>query len=183
MNSLLWFIAILPPDDVAEKIRTIQLDIADRFGPKRALHIPVHITLESPFRYVTEGTADLENMLGDFFSDKKSFELELRNFGTFRQDVIFIEVSPSLPLLEMQEALSHYLRVEKHIVEKPPWHGGYTPHLTVANRDVTPEQHHLIWKEFNTRKFYAKFVVNEACLLEHDGKVWQVRQRFALLPQ
>lgn len=180
MRSGLYFIAILPPDDVAEKIRLVQHEIADRFGPRRALLIPVHITLESPFRYPAESKANLEQMLGEFFSGKKPFELELRNFGTFRQDVIFIEVSPSLPLLELHLALSNYLRSEKHIVGKPSWHGGYTPHLTVANRDVTPQDHQLIWKEFNTRKFYAKFSVSAVCLLEHDETSWQVCRRYPL---
>lgn len=180
MNNVLWFIAILPPDDVAEKIRSIQHDIADRFGPKRALKIPVHITLESPFRYLTENTTDLENMLGEFFSGRKTFELELRNFGAFRHDVIFIEVAPSLQLLELQQALHAYLRVEKRVVEKSPWHGGFTPHITVANRDVSEQDHRLIWKEFNTRKFYAKFGVSAVSLLQHDGDSWQVRRRYSL---
>ena len=182
MNSILWFIAILPPDDVAEKIRAIQQDIADRFGPRRALKIPVHITLESPFRFAEEDNVDLGIVLRDFFTGRQSFDLELRNFGTFRHDVIFVEVSPSLPLLELQQALHSYLRIEKQVVEKSPWQGGYTPHVTVANRDVSAQQHQLIWKEYNTRKFHARFRVSEISLLAHDGKVWQVRQRFALMP-
>lgn len=181
MNKSLWLIAILPPDQIAAKIRDVQNEIAENFGPKHILKIPVHLTLEPPFRYASDGEADLTSSLSAFFAETTSFELTLKNFGTFRQDVVFIEVEPCLPLVEMQKLLSDYLRAEKTVVDKLPRLRGFTPHITVANRDVSPEQHHQIWREFNTRKFHAKFRAQEISLLQHDGKQWQLRQRFPLL--
>lgn len=180
-HKTLWFIAILPPDDVAEKVRAVQHEIADRFGPKRILKIPVHITVEPPFRFDDAGETRMTSVLDLFFAKTPGFTLELRNFGSFRDDVIFIEIVPSLPLLEMQSQLSDYLRGEAGIIHEVPWHGGYTPHMTVANRDVTPAAHERIWREFNTRKFYAAFSVTEIALLRHDEKMWHIHRRFRLL--
>lgn len=161
----------------------MQQEIADRFGPRRILKIPVHLTLEPPFRYDEQYESEMSARLEKFFSTHRGFSLELRNFGSFRNDVVFIEVAPALPLLELQADLAKFLREETGIVGGTPWHGGYTPHVTVANRDVNPPTHARIWNEFNTRKFYAIFDVADVVLLKHDEveKMWRVHRRFPLL--
>lgn len=143
----------------------------------------MHLTLEPPFRYDAQYESEISARLEKFFSTHRGFSLELRNFGSFRDDVVFIEVAPTLPLLELQADLAKFLREETGIVGGTPWHGGYTPHVTVANRDVNPPTHARIWNEFNTRKFYAIFDVADVVLLKHDEieKMWRVHQRFPLL--
>lgn len=163
----LWFLAILPPHDVADRVRAVQQEIADRFGPRKILRIPVHVTLEAPFRLNEEDAARMTEHLRAFFAKQASFTLELRNFGTFRHSVVFLEVVPNLTLLELHEHTSALLRDEHAYIKERSWQQGYTPHVTVANRDVTPAAHRAIWSEFNTRKFYAKFAVHEIHLLRH----------------
>jgi 2'-5' RNA ligase len=180
LKKSLWFVAIIPPEEIFGQIRSIQQEIADRFGPRRILKIPVHLTIEAPFRHENGAGTPLDFLLRDFFAAKTRFSLELRNFGSFRQDVVFIQVEPSLPLLEIQSQLGVFLRTETSTIRGEPWHGGYTPHITVANRDVTPEAHQRVWREFKTRKFYAAFDVTEIVLLRHDEKLWQVHHRFPL---
>lgn len=187
-EQVLWFLAILPPADVADRVRAVQQEIADRFGPHKILKIPVHVTLEAPFRLDEEGAARMTEHLRDFFAKQPAFSLELRNFGTFRHSVVFIEVVPNLTLLELHEHTSALLREEHAYIKERSWQQGYTPHVTVANRDVTPPAHRAIWGEFNTRKFYAKFAVNEIHLLrhtpvaEHSVNMWLSHARFPLLP-
>jgi 2'-5' RNA ligase len=179
-NYTLWFLAILPPADVSARVREIQQEIADRYGPRRAMRIPVHITVEPPYRR-DETVADwMTERLSVFFANEAAFELELRDFGAFRDDVIFIDVAANLQLLEMHQRLSDYLRAQPAIIETAPYHTGYKPHMTVANRDVEPEVHKRIWNEFKSRKFYASFPVTEITLLRHDGKEWHVYRQFAL---
>lgn len=163
----LWFLAILPPDDVAGRVRAVQQEIADRFGPRKILKIPVHVTLEAPFRLDDANAARMTEHLRDFFAKQPAFSVELRNFGTFRQSVVFIEVVPNLELLELHNRTSAFLREEHAYIHERPWQQGYTPHVTIANRDVTPHAHRGIWAEFNTRRFYAKFAVTEIHLLHH----------------
>ncbi len=163
----LWFLAILPSPDVADRVRAVQQEIADRFGPRKILRIPVHVTLEAPFRLNEEDAARMTEHLRTLSAGQPSFSLELRNFGTFRHSVVFLEVVPNLALLELHEHTSALLRDEHAYIKARSWQQGYTPHVTVANRDVTPAAHRAIWSEFNTRKFYAKFDVNEIHLLRH----------------
>jgi len=180
LNRTLWFVAILPPADIAEKVRSVQQEIAERFGPRRALRLPPHITVEPPFRLDDAEEPTLRRVLGEFLGQQRSFDLALRNFGSFRDDVIFLEIAPNLALLELQGALSKFMRGDAAIIQEPPFHEGYTPHMTVANRDVTPPIHHRIWDEFNTRKFYAEFRVERLTLMRHDGTQWHRHADFSL---
>ncbi len=179
-NYTLWFLAILPPGDVVSRVRDIQQEIADNFGPRRAMRIPVHITVEPPFRRDAAAADGMSDRLKTFFAQEQTFELELKDFGAFRDDVIFIDVAANLQLLEMQQRLSDCLREVPAIIETAPFHKGYKPHMTVANRDVEPDVHRRIWNEFKSRKFYARFPVNQITLLRHDGKEWHMYKQFAL---
>lgn len=181
MNTDLYFLAILPPDDVCDRVRAVQQEIAERFGPKRILKIPVHITLEPPFRLPAETAQHMVDHLRTLFTTRPGFTLELRNFGSFRHSVVFIEVTPNLELLELHSKTSALLREEHAYIKEKSWREGYTPHMTVANRDVTPQAHRAIWAEFNTRKFHARFKVNSVALLKHDGNVWQTQRQFELM--
>ncbi|MCX7633297.1 MAG: 2'-5' RNA ligase family protein [Turneriella sp.] len=176
----LWFLAILPPADVENAVRALQAELAERFAVRRGLKIPVHITLEPPFRLPPDEADALCARLKEFFGKKDSFMLELKNFGVFREDVLFIDVVPNLALLELQQELSAFLRAPPATIDTAPRHAGFKPHLTVANRDVPPPVHRKIWREFRHRPFYARFEVRDVALLRHDGKFWQSHASFAL---
>ena len=181
MEKTLWFVAVLLPDEAVASVRGVQQEIADQFGPRRAMRLPPHVTVEPPFRLADAESARLTEALAAFFADKKPFQLTLKDFGYFRDDVIFIQVAPSLELFELHGELQQYLRGAAHIIRTPPLHPGYTPHLTIANRDVTPKQHAAIWRSLASRKFHASFVVDELCLMCHNGASWDTAQKFGLL--
>ncbi|UJH91222.1 hypothetical protein LZ575_21950 [Antarcticibacterium sp. 1MA-6-2] len=46
----LYFIAILPPEDIRRQIKDFKMEIALKYGAKHALKLPAHITLKSPFK-------------------------------------------------------------------------------------------------------------------------------------
>ncbi len=144
------------------------------------MRIPVHITVEPPFRRDAADADWMCERLSAFFSGEQEFEVELRDFWAFRDDVIFIDVTANLQLLEMHQRLSDIMRAAPAIIETAPFHTGYKPHMTIANRDVEPETHRRIWNEFKARKFYARFPVGAVTLLRHDGKEWHIYKQFAL---
>lgn len=180
-KQTLWFLAILPPRDIVDAVRALQQEIADRFGPRRALRVPVHITLEPPFRRADTDAGWMCERLNNFFAHEHAFDVELKNFGAFREDVIFIEVAFNLALVELQQRLSVHLRHEPAVIDQAVYRQGYKPHLTLANRDVTAPLHRQIWRELQTKKFFARFTVTAITLLRHDGKKWQSYRDFPLV--
>lgn len=180
MEKSLWFVAVLLPEEVVHQVRALQQEIADRFGPRRALRLPPHITVEAPFRLGDSEGERLVAALAAFLAGKPCFEVALKNFGYFRDDVIFVEVVAPLELLELHNQLQSFLRQEAGFIQTAPLHPGYTPHLTLANRDVTPQQHAAIWRELSRRRFFARFLVSDLALMRHNGASWDTFERLPL---
>lgn len=182
LEPSLCLIAIIPPHEVVDRVRAVQQEIADNFGPRRILKVPVHITLEPSFRIDIDDLPRLAETLAVFAKKEPAVPIELKNFGCFRQDTVFIQVTYSQPLIETQKRLSEILRDKSGFIAHPARYLGYYPHVTVANRDVNPEEFKQVWAEFTSRKFHSRFDLTEISLLCHDGNLWQIHARFPLLP-
>lgn len=50
----------------------------------------------------------------------------------------------------------------------------FKPHMTIAYRDLTPENFFQAWEEYKDKHFYDVFDVHTIYLLEHDWKKWNV---------
>ncbi len=49
---------------------------------------------------------------------------------------------------------------------------GYTPHLTLAFRDLKKASFNEAWEEFQDKEYKAGWDVNTVTLLKHNGKEW-----------
>ena len=173
MSVRLYFIAILPPKKISEKVIAIKQEFADRFESSRALRPPPHVTLQAPFKMDDKGQVTLEKMLDDFFKPFPVFKIEFNNFGSFanrRNPVIFIHPLPNEMLNNMHKQLMIFLRTQGFSEENTSLH--FNPHMTVAYRDLTAANFKKAWAEFAERSFAANFMVEKIHLLRHDGKKW-----------
>jgi len=171
----LYFVAIIPPSDVCAEVLAIQRDFAARFQSSRSLKVIPHITLKAPFGYPANCHEDVLNWFNALKINVSEFFIELRNFGCFpnsKSPVIFIEPVPSHLLLTLQK------KAMRQFVDSFPSEPvmeleiKFTPHLTVAYRDLNPHFFVSAWEEYSEKKFFAMFQVNEIYLLQHDGVRW-----------
>ncbi|MDZ7681592.1 MAG: 2'-5' RNA ligase family protein [Fodinibius sp.] len=49
----------------------------------------------------------------------------------------------------------------------------FTPHMTVAYRDLSPDNFERAWEDFQDRSFDYSFEVNSIVLLKHDYQRWK----------
>ena len=54
----------------------------------------------------------------------------------------------------------------------------YTPHITVAFRDLTKQNFRKAWSELEHQQLYFEFIVPVVTLLIHNGKRWHICQEF-----
>jgi 2'-5' RNA ligase len=54
----------------------------------------------------------------------------------------------------------------------------YHPHLTLAHRDVTPEQFRPIWNHFKDKSFDASFEVTGFWILNNTTSGWEPETEF-----
>jgi 2'-5' RNA ligase len=180
MESL-YFIAILAPPDIAERVTAIKNEIAERFESRHALKLPPHITLQPPFLMNIERLESLKGDLTNHFRKFSSTKLVLDNFGNFRKrrnPVIFIQVKNNSQLAELHKKLMLFLRKTGFHEEKTSLE--FHPHMTVAHRDLSQHNFRKAWREFQNKFFNMEFVARSVHLLKHDGEKWTPILEFEL---
>ncbi|NET70363.1 MAG: 2'-5' RNA ligase family protein [Sphaerospermopsis sp. SIO1G2] len=175
-----YFIAILPPQHIQDYANEVKQHFVEQYSSWGAQNSPPHITLQPPFLLAKEQVAILETFLEDFAKNKNSLPITLDGFAAFPPRVIYINVIKSQALLKLQSDLVNDVESKLGIKPKGGNHNSFTPHLTVARRDLKKSDFYLAWDEFKQRQVYFEFVAENLTLLLHDGKKWNVKFEFSL---
>jgi 2'-5' RNA ligase len=175
-----FFVALLPPELIQDQVRQIQSDFEFRYSTKATLKAPPHITLIPPFELSKDRIEPLQIELEKFAKTRSPFMINLSGFAAFPPRVIYLDVVPNsvLPNLyvDMAATLVNTLSIIDPYASRP-----FVPHMTVAFRDLTPDNFELAWAEFRDRKINFEFEATNLALLEHDGQKWNVLSNFAFL--
>ncbi|HTS45620.1 MAG TPA: 2'-5' RNA ligase family protein [Puia sp.] len=180
-DTALYFIAILPPKPIAERVIAIKQEFADRFQSEYALKPPPHVTLQAPFILLKEDAENLKKALLLFFNRFSPFEIRFSGFGSFANrsnPVIFIQPLENEIMAVIHKSLMLFLR--KIGFDEESTRLKFNPHMTVAYHDLTHENFQKAWPEFQERGFEADFAVEKIYLMKHDGKRWNPEAGFEL---
>jgi len=163
-----------------EQANEIKQYFADRYSSKGAQKSPPHITLQPPFEWQLDDLPNLEQHLLTFAATQSPIAITLDGFAAFPPRVIFIDVQRSPELLTLQAALTAFLESNLGISDR---HKGrpFTPHMTVAFRDLTKPNFKLAWQEFQGRSLHYEWTAADLTLLIHDGQRWQIHQHFPMV--
>jgi 2'-5' RNA ligase len=179
----LYFIAILLPDQLCTRVRAIQQYIAGKFHSRKSLRVIPHITLKAPFTFKRNRNGELLSWFSGLEIDVRPFEQELRNFGSFnntKSPVIYIKPTATESLHKLQQQVIE--QFSQAFPEQPINFSekNFSPHVTVAYRDLQPAQFREAWKEFSQYDFTDQFSVQALQLLRHDGQKWNVVETFTI---
>jgi len=180
----LYMIAIMPPEPLSSQIHKQRLDFALRYGFRRGLKPPVHITLVPPFKVpmtqVTAFESDIKR-LASWTQQQTPFRIVLDDFGFFdhpaqRSPVLFINVLKSARLNALYNDIKVQLADYPFI--KPVLHSGYQPHATLGYRDLSRAVFPAIKADYTARHFNASFECTRIFLWKHDAVNWQIHGSF-----
>jgi 2'-5' RNA ligase len=174
----LYFIAIIPPEPIYSEVKEFEQLVADKYKSKEALKSPSHLSLIPPFQIDAVRESELVRFIDNFSSKQSKFELSIEGFGSFGVGVIYaaFEKIELLKKVQKELSLSFY---KKFNVDKGPSYA-FTPHITIAFKDLMPPMFSLAWEEFHDKLYRRKWMVHNICLLRHNGKEWQVIQKSEL---
>ncbi len=178
MDSKKYFIGIVVPEPVFEKVEGIKQQLFEKHGLKGALRSPAHITLHRPFEWKEDKEEALIHKLRNF-SFVKKFEIQLQNFDFFEPKVIFVDVLPNNGLLELHDSLKNFAKKELKLFNEVEDIRGFHPHVTVALRDLKKPKFYTLKKEFEAKTFSETFSFSDISLLKLEKK-WQVRVKFPI---
>ncbi len=172
-TASMYFVAVVCPDEINQKVLSFKHWMRDQFGCTVALKSPAHITLIPPFWVKQEEEAKILAALHSFQQRKEQINIQLNGFSHFSNRVLFVQVeqNASLALLKSDVEL-HFTSVFPEIIQKDnrPFH----PHVTIANRDMSPAAFIQSWGHFSKEKYHATFPVSSFSLLKLVEGKWQV---------
>jgi 2'-5' RNA ligase len=175
----MYLAALLPPEPVFGQVWAMKQEVHTLTGSRNAVKLPPHITLIPPLRLPPE-TFEPKALpaLAEFARTQQPFEVGLHDFRWFGNRTLFVHVTEADALAAFHAALTSWCAVRLPQVprEKRP----FTPHMTLATRDLPSEQVPMLRQLFAERQYAAHFPVQSFVLFRHDGRQWQPIQEFAL---
>lgn len=181
-NKRLFFIALLPPQEIQDHVTEIKEYFAKHYNSRHALKSPPHVTLQPPFEWPPELLTVLQDCLREFAGEphRSSIPITLSGFGAFPPRVIYINVLKTPELLSIQKDLMARLEEVLEIVDPVSKRRPFSPHMTVAFKDLTKENFRKAWEEFKGRSLHFEFTVPQLTLLIHNGDRWEIDSEFPL---
>lgn len=177
-SKTLFFIALLPPQDIFAYVNDIKQHFAQNYASRAALKSPPHITLQPPFEWSAENLPVLEESLGNFTRNQNTVPIILSGFGAFPPRVIYVNVIKTPALLNIQAQLSSYLENNLGIVDAKSKNRPFSPHMTVAFKDLSKQNFQAAWPEYKDRELQFTFSATHLTLLRHDGSRWNIHSEF-----
>ncbi|MGB3639161.1 MAG: 2'-5' RNA ligase family protein [Rivularia sp. (in: cyanobacteria)] len=174
----LYFIALLPPQSIQDYATEIKQYFADNYDSKHALKSPPHITLQPPYEWNSGKLINLEECLQKFVMGRNSIPIILDGYNAFVHRVIYIDVIQTPELMNLQADLMAYLENNLGIVDKVGKSRGFTPHMTVAFKDLKRNKFKAAWMEFENRELHFEFTASKLVLLKHEDRKWNITEEF-----
>ena len=175
----LYFIAIIPPADVAQPLDNLRHELSRKFNSSHALNSPPHITLVPPFKMKREQLARLEEALKKSAKRHHPFSLKVNDFGHFGQHTLFAKVNLQDKLRLLQQdvhgAVKDELSLQIDRLERE-----YHPHLTLAFKDLKKSQFSPAWQYLQQKELKLHFEACNIVLLRHSGKRWLIDKEIPL---
>lgn len=172
-----YFIAIVPPEPVLQRITEIKESIYKNYGTKGALRSPAHITLHMPFSWEENKEEKLVSAL-QLIKQPNSFLIGLNGFNCFEPRVVFIAVTPNSELDSLQAQVVKQCKQQLHLFNQSEDLRGFHPHLTVAFRDLKKATFYRLWEEYQHKSFDTTFNCSSFYLMKQVGERWEMYKEF-----
>jgi 2'-5' RNA ligase len=173
-SQSLYFVGLLPPQNIRDEITLIKEFFLERYGVKHALKSPPHITMIPPFQWQESTEKQLVSGLDKFTQSESSFLITLENFGAFPPRVIYVDIIKNDLLTGLHERLNDYVSQEWSIPSGEKKGHPFNPHVTVAFKDLMKNQFYSAWPDFKERKIRFGFEADGLSLLKHSTKQWEI---------
>lgn len=175
----LFFIGIVPPETIQERILKFKLEINQMCGSKHAFNAPAHITLHMPFALKSKNRQLLLKHLSDVKLEGEKEKIHIKNFGSFTPRVIYAAVQLSETMEKLQKLIAIQLR-KLQVFNADYKDRPFLPHITVAFRDLKKRDFLTVWNVFEHRQFEMEFELSAFHLLEYLGNEWRMVAAFEL---
>lgn len=168
----MYFIAIVLPKELNEKILKYKNRMLEKYNCKVGLKSPAHITFVPPFWMEEEKEQELLQDIDGLSSQFSSFIICTNNFSFFKPGTIFIATVANKKLEEIKAATDSFLKDSPYPVKMDT--RSFHPHITIATRDLFKKDFYEAWPWFAEKKFVEEWKAEGISVLRHNKKNWDV---------
>lgn len=169
------FIGVLVPDDITLTLKDCRRYMNEKYGCKSGFATPIHVTLIPPFRLSEEySTKDLADaIISDVlpFSSELKFTAHIKNFDAFGDRTIFAKVLKDEKWEKLRDKVFDAITKAAPFCTKKDVRP-FTPHLTVANRDIPSGVSSDALKVMNELNLIEDFSVDNITIFERQNGKW-----------
>jgi 2'-5' RNA ligase len=172
----LYFLAIIPNGKAAGEVTVLKQHIATHYNSRKALRTMPHITLKAPFATAPSQHGNILEWFTNLNLNSTPFVILLNGFGSFanpKNPVIYVKPVATQLLALQQEVITGFRQYFPSIPLQYT-EAVFSPHITIAYRDLAFDQFEKAWAAFKDRPYHARFKVNAIFLLQHDGEKWNI---------
>ncbi|UOQ51477.1 2'-5' RNA ligase family protein [Hymenobacter cellulosivorans] len=174
----MFLVALLPPEPVYSEVWALKQEVHQRTGSRNAVRLPPHITLVPPLRQPDSFEQEFRAGLAEFARTQRPFSVGLRDFRWFGNRTLFVHVAQPEAVQAFHAALTAWCT--EHLPQVPRENRPFTPHMTLATRDLPTSAVPELKADFAHRHYEATFEVHSFVLFRHDGQKWQNVAEFSL---
>lgn len=171
------FLGVLLNDDLRADIEESRRYMAGAFGCKSGHKTPLHVTLIPPFRLSEEfSTADIERALQNGVlpcACDLRFTARIDGYGSFAERTVFARVECSPKWTALRDAVFSALTAECPRCTKKDARA-FTPHITVANRDIPAGAVQKALIVLNEKGLQAEFQADNVAIFERKNGLWEI---------
>ena len=171
------FIGVLVPEDIRATLEDCRRYMNEAYGCKSGYGTPIHVTLVPPCHLPEEFSAkDLAMAIEKeviLAGSELKFDGHIENFDAFEDRTIFAKVIPNENWTKLRDkVLGAILKAAPGCTKKDK--RPFTPHLTVANRDIPSGASVAALQVMNELNLVEDFPVDNVAIFERRGGKWNV---------
>jgi 2'-5' RNA ligase len=178
------FIGVLVPDELTTILQECRGWMNAHYGCRSGYGTPVHITLVPPFCLNEQFSHDdvrraVQDAVRSWSEDHSPFNCMVDGFGSFSGRTLFAYVKPSPEWEQLRDAVSGALLKQcPGTIRKDT--RPFTPHLTVANRDIPAGAEVSALTHFAELNLKETFQVNNVTVFVRRNGKWISDTTFAI---
>ena len=168
------FIGVLVPKELSNALTDCRTWMHEQYGCKSGYGTPIHITLVPPFHLDDSFTTkqvvtSVQSAICNFHATE--FDANVKGFASFGDRTLFAKVLPSPQWTPLRDAVLNELLTTCPGCTKKDTRP-FTPHLTIANRDIPLHAAEAALAHFSAFDLEATFPVNTICVFVRKNGSW-----------
>lgn len=173
----LYYIALIPPQPIQDDVLEFQHIAETKFEHEVTLHSPPHITLIPPFNVSEDELKPLMEGISTALKDNHApFEANINRFYHLHNRTIMLELYKNKEL----DSLFNDVMLAVSAVTFNHNHSKFVPHITIANRDLSPDLFDKAFTYFSHIPYSRSFMCNEVVLFHFKDGKWKIVKKFML---